>query len=1179
MDFIENTVTTAFLNCRGQTGLSLSKQLQIENFLQINEIDILHLQETHIDNETFSECNFISSNYNIIQNNSSTKYGTSSIVRSSLSMENIILHESGRIILFNIGDLTFGNVYLPSGTDGPSRASRENFCGEIIPTLMINAKHSGMIGGDWNNIIARQDCTRHPEAKMSPCLKRAVATFTWTDSYRFLHPNQLSFSRYYSNQRHGDGATRIDRSYFFGDLVPVETKYVSVAFSDHLSYIVKSKLPGPLQTIFSPKSRPFFKTRPDVVKDKLFQARLAHCMKEWEEVKKFGVPILTWWEILVKPGIKKLAITRSKELNRERRGLLNLLMMRQAYLTCKVQAGETGKLFALREVQLQIEEWFTTEVEKVKFQSRVDDIQVSEKVRIYHHELHKKHIKRSSIVKLQTDGGLLEGHVACSDYLQKAVSEILQQPAQLDTAAQQTLLSELEVQFTETDNRMLTAEPTKSEVEESVKTSNVHAAPGSDGITSLVYSECFNILGDSLTEVARAVYAGEQPTRSQRTSLMLFSSKPGKTQSLKPQDKRRLSLLNSDFKIITGLELNRYNKVLTHTLCPQQLAAGDDRRISFGICLARDAIYAASKSKNGCGMADNDFEAAFDYLCLDWVKMVLQKKGLSEGALARFTNLYKDGITVPVINNIVGKSIPNNRLSLRQGDRPSGVWFCYGIDPLLVYLEKRLQGILIHSLPVHGPVLPDLPGPLPPLETRYKVQGYLDDCKPAITTMSEFLLIDRACTLFEKSSGCRMHRNPATEKCKVMVLGRWKGTLNQEDIPLPYLKLTDHLDYLGCKLYANYTTTRHENGQQMKKKVQDQIGSWRSGKFLPLTNRPWSLNTYCLSKLWYKTSCLDLKLADSAAITSSAKSWLYQDMLQKPQEIMLYRQVREGGLGMFNVKMRAMAMLTHTFLAQAISPRFSTNYFLNSLYRWHVLEERDIPDPGRPPYYSTAFFATIRDVKLNTPLNLCWITVKQWYQLLLERGITHTSNDPESPPLLIESKIELQHPDIDFSTPYRLSRLFGLAPEQKTFLFKMLQGILPTRERLHRLGKAASPDCVFCAGQTDNLEHLFICVNNTQVMNPLLNCLNIHLDNITPETLSNLNLHTTESMELPIVWLLSTTLLLIWEERQAGKRLIFNTFLAELLARVTILKKTKWKYFTLHNSALLLDEMINLHLN
>ena len=225
--------------------------------------------------------------------------------------------------------------------------------------------------------------------------------------------------------------------------------------------------------------------------------------------------------------------------------------------------------------------------------------------------------------------------------------------------------------------------------------------------------------------------------------------------------------------------------------------------------------------------------------------------------------------------------------------------------------------------------------------------------------------------------------------------------MEQEDIPLPYLKLTDHLDFLGVRLFANYSATRRENGEILKKRVKDRIGSWKSGKFMPLTSRPWSINTYCLPRLWYRTGCLDLRLGDSDAITSAVKGWLFQDLLLKPEEMLTYRKVEMGGLGMHNVKMRAMAMLIHTFLSQAISPCFPNNQYHNTLYKWHVLEERNLPDPGRPPYYSSAFFALIKRVKETTPLNVAWVTVRQWYQLLLEMFVTHTSENLDLPPILL----------------------------------------------------------------------------------------------------------------------------------------------------------------------------------
>ena len=92
-------------------------------------------------------------------------------------------------------------------------------------------------------------------------------------------------------------------------------------------------------------------------------------------------------------------------------------------------------------------------------------------------------------------------------------------------------------------------------------------------------------------------------------------------------------------------------------------------------------------------------------------------------------------------------------------------WFAYGIDPLICFLEKRLQGILIHSLPIHGPPPDEKSGPLPNLEIRYKLIGYADDLKPSITAMHEFSLVDRASLLFEKSSGCKLNSDPRSGKC------------------------------------------------------------------------------------------------------------------------------------------------------------------------------------------------------------------------------------------------------------------------------------------------------------------------------------------------------------------------------------------------------------------------------
>ena len=58
---------------------------------------------------------------------------------------------------------------------------------------------------------------------------------------------------------------------------------------------------------------------------------------------------------------------------------------------------------------------------------------------------------------------------------------------------------------------------------------------------------------------------------------------------------------------------------------------------------------------------------------------------------------------------------------------------------------------------------------------------------------------------------------------------------------------------------------------------------WKTGKFMHLSLRAWSLNIYCFSKIWFRTHSVDLREADFNKMTSSAKSWLYADMLLRFQ--------------------------------------------------------------------------------------------------------------------------------------------------------------------------------------------------------------------------------------------------------------------------------------------------------
>jgi hypothetical protein len=103
---------------------------------------------------------------------------------------------------------------------------------------------------------------------------------------------------------------------------------------------------------------------------------------------------------------------------------------------------------------------------------------------------------KSSILKLDTQSGLVKDHGECYKFLEQEVKNLLLVDAGLEHAAQSKLLEEVSPRFTEVDNALFLAPPTVDE------NSNLDAAPGgNDKIPSLLNNTCWDTLGQPLTEV------------------------------------------------------------------------------------------------------------------------------------------------------------------------------------------------------------------------------------------------------------------------------------------------------------------------------------------------------------------------------------------------------------------------------------------------------------------------------------------------------------------------------------------------------------------------------------------------------------------------------------------------------------------------------------------------------
>ena len=385
------------------------------------------------------------------------------------------------------------------------------------------------------------------------------------------------------------------------------------------------------------------------------------------------------------------------------------------------------------------------------------------------------------------------------------------------------------------------------------------------------------------------------------------------------------------------------------------------------------------------------------------------------------------------------------------------------------------------------------------------------------------------------------------------------------------MSISDHLEMLGTVLKATWSKTKKANGDICQSRVENTIRQWKSGKHMHYNLRSWSINQYCLSKVWFRAHSVDFRVMDVNKITSLVKSWLYQDQLLKPEELVMHRHPSLGGLGVHHVQLKAQAALIRTFLETAANSTFRTSLFHSILYRYHVLAETSLPNPGFPPFYSQDFFAKIRKVHLETPLNVSKMSEKEWYRVLLEQYYTMETNQ-DGHQVNIMCRAERASPATDWEHSWRLARLPGLGPENTSFVFRMMHDLLPTQERVARTNPRANPACQVpgCTEVVENRAHaLVLCEGNMGVGKRVMRCLESVVPSIEVEAVLRLELGVEEDLELPVIWMISTVFSAIWKLRTDKSRVQLYKIRAQLEAKVNLLRETR---FT--NSATILDEFV-----
>lgn len=189
-------------------------------------------------------------------------------------------------------------------------------------------------------------------------------------------------------------------------------------------------------------------------------------------------------------------------------------------------------------------------------------------------------------------------------------------------------------------------------------------SPGFDGLTTNFYKDFWPLFGSRLTYVFNYALKAGSLSVTQRRGIITPIFKKGDRTRLK--NWRPITLLTTDYKILTKALANRLKKVLPTLIHSDQTACVPGRTINDNVSLIRDAIYYANETNTPLALISIDQLKASDHVSHDFLFQVLHKFGFGPVFQQWIKTIYHNVSSSVKVNGWFTAFI-NLERGLRQG--------------------------------------------------------------------------------------------------------------------------------------------------------------------------------------------------------------------------------------------------------------------------------------------------------------------------------------------------------------------------------------------------------------------------------------------------------------------------------------------------------------------------------
>ena len=871
-----------------------------------HRLDIILLQETHWTVDMEMEIKREWNGDVIFNHGTNNARGVAILIHSRLdySVTQTRGDNEGRVlnILLNLDGhvLNIINIYAPQ-TD----SARQTFFSSLVQ--FISQVDENIIGGDFNCIanvkldkIGGKQDIRHLAAAS---LQSMSSRFDLSDIWRDQHKDARAFT--WTGRHPTDGSfisTRIDKFLISRTLNPsvLDTSIKPFPHSDHdyvcliLNFDQVVRGPG------------YWHFNSELLRDAAFETQIRDFWATWQTKYDDFVDPLLWWD-KAKQQFKIIAISCAKIIGKQKRHERFQLERKLEKLHEKSMSGDARDLEDYLVAKENLKELELKDLEAVKIRAKAQFLEEGERSTRYFYSLEKSRRADQTIRVLTKEN--LDTVSEPQDLLKETYSFyktlFTAQPCDED-ARKQFLNADIPKL---SDNARTSCEGliTEEELEKAVCSMENNKSPGIDGLTTNFYKHFWPILSKKLTSVYNHAFRTGTLAVSQRRGVISLLFKKGDRTQLK--NWRPVTLLNTDYKILTKALANRLQQVLPLIIHTDQTASIKGRTINDNTRLLHDVVAYANEKDVPLALISVDQLKAFDRVSHEFLFQCLEHFGFGPNFVQWIKLIYNSVSSSVKTNGWLTAFITLER-GLRQG--------CALSMPLYVLTAETMAINIRQNQRIHGIRPPDS-------EEELKLSQYADDTTLLLSDDQSIHEVFNTFDLYERASGAKINKG----KCK----GLWSGAFAHRSEQLGGFDWFN--DFIPDKILGQFignVDCVRCNWEAKIQKINNIIGAWRH-RDLSYKGRALVINGLLTSTLWYNATSLPVPSWAIAQIEESIYDFFWNYKRHLVNKDILALPVQHGGFNIPRIKTKIQSLRLNTLRRLLSAEDAHWKHFVTHFFR------------------------------------------------------------------------------------------------------------------------------------------------------------------------------------------------------------------------------------------------------